>query len=37
MNNGLAARYNSVLLPKKGNILNDWTRISRPVFVVVVV
>lgn len=33
---GLAARYHSVLLPKKGNILNDWTRISRPVFVVVV-
>uniref|UniRef100_A0A452FPF4 Transmembrane protein 126A n=1 Tax=Capra hircus TaxID=9925 RepID=A0A452FPF4_CAPHI len=27
---GLAARYHSVLLPKKGNILNDWTRISRP-------
>ena len=32
MNGGLAARYNSALLPEKGNILNYWIRISKPVF-----
>ena len=25
-------RYNSALLPEKGNILNYWIRISKPVF-----
>lgn len=29
---GLAARYTSVLLPEKGNILTYQTRISKPVF-----
>ncbi|XP_037354006.1 transmembrane protein 126A [Talpa occidentalis] len=32
VNGGLAARYNSALLPEKGNILNYWIRISKPVF-----
>ncbi|VFV37803.1 transmembrane protein 126a-like [Lynx pardinus] len=32
MNRGLAARYESALLPEKGNILTYWTRISKPVF-----
>ncbi|XP_047608822.1 transmembrane protein 126A [Phacochoerus africanus] len=32
VNGGLAARYNSALLPEKGNILNYWMRISKPVF-----
>ncbi|CAK7314971.1 Transmembrane protein 126A [Vulpes lagopus] len=32
VNGGLAARYESALLPEKGNILTYWTRISKPVF-----
>ncbi|XP_006865074.1 PREDICTED: transmembrane protein 126A [Chrysochloris asiatica] len=32
VNGGLAARYNSALLPEKGNILTYWIRISKPVF-----
>ena len=32
VNGGLAARYNSALLPEKGNILNYWIRTSKPVF-----
>ncbi|XP_008053913.1 transmembrane protein 126A [Carlito syrichta] len=32
VNGGLAARYESTLLPEKGNILNYWIRISVPVF-----
>nr|XP_033712258.1 transmembrane protein 126A-like [Tursiops truncatus] len=32
VNGDLAARYSSALLPKKGNILNYWIRISKPVF-----
>ena len=32
VNGGLAARYNSALLPEKGNILSYWIRISKPVF-----
>ncbi|XP_043328739.1 transmembrane protein 126A-like [Cervus canadensis] len=32
VNGGLAARYNSALLPEKGNILNYWIRISKPYF-----
>ena len=32
VNGGLAVRYNSALLPEKGNILNYWIRISKPVF-----
>ena len=30
--NGGLTRYNSALLPEKGNILNYWIRISKPVF-----
>lgn len=32
VNGGLAARYNSALLPEKGNILDYWIRISKPVY-----
>jgi transmembrane protein 126A len=32
LNVGLAARYQSALLPEKGNILIYWIKISRPVF-----
>ncbi|XP_037685699.1 transmembrane protein 126A-like [Choloepus didactylus] len=32
MNGGLAARYVSAMLPKKGNTLTYWVRISNPVF-----
>ncbi|KAM9659213.1 transmembrane protein 126A isoform 1-T1 [Trichechus inunguis] len=32
VNGGLAARYNTALLPEKGNILTYWIRISKPVF-----
>ncbi|XP_012594131.1 transmembrane protein 126A [Microcebus murinus] len=32
VNGGLAARYQSALLPEKGNILTYWIRISKPVF-----
>ncbi|XP_060032755.1 transmembrane protein 126A isoform X2 [Erinaceus europaeus] len=32
VNGGLAARYNSVLLPEKGNIFNYWIRTSKPIF-----
>ncbi|XP_045413179.1 transmembrane protein 126A [Lemur catta] len=32
VNGGLAARYQSILLPEKGNILTYWIRISKPVF-----
>ncbi|KAB0343579.1 hypothetical protein FD754_020505 [Muntiacus muntjak] len=32
VNGGLAARYNSALLPEKGNILNYWIRITKPYF-----
>ena len=30
VNGGLAARYDSALLPEKGNILSYWIRISKP-------
>lgn len=37
VNNGLGQPdINQSCCPRKENILNDWTRISRPVFVVVV-
>ncbi|KAL2806849.1 transmembrane protein 126A isoform 2 [Daubentonia madagascariensis] len=32
VNGGLAARYQSALLPEKGNILTYWIRISKPIF-----
>ncbi|XP_005379840.1 PREDICTED: transmembrane protein 126A isoform X2 [Chinchilla lanigera] len=32
VNGTLAARYQTALLPEKGNILTYWTRISKPVF-----
>nr|XP_004658176.1 transmembrane protein 126A isoform X1 [Jaculus jaculus] len=32
LNGGLAARYGSTPLPDKGNILNYWIRVSKPVF-----
>ncbi|XP_003910548.1 transmembrane protein 126A [Papio anubis] len=32
VNGSLAARYQSALLPHKGNILNYWIRTSKPVF-----
>lgn len=32
VNGGLTARYNAALLLEKGNILNYWMRISKPVF-----
>ncbi|XP_040819852.1 transmembrane protein 126A [Ochotona curzoniae] len=32
VNGGLAARYQSALLPEKGNIFTYWIRISKPVF-----
>ncbi|KAM6172101.1 transmembrane protein 126A [Erethizon dorsatum] len=32
VNGALAARYQSTLLPEKGNILTYWIRISKPVF-----
>ncbi|XP_003418590.1 transmembrane protein 126A [Loxodonta africana] len=32
VNGGLAARYESALLPEKGNILTYWIRISKPIF-----
>ncbi|XP_051004871.1 transmembrane protein 126A [Acomys russatus] len=32
VNGGLAARYESSPLPQKGNILNYWIRVSKPVF-----
>ncbi|XP_032023880.1 transmembrane protein 126A [Hylobates moloch] len=32
VNGGLAARYQSALLPHKGNILSYWIRTSKPVF-----
>ncbi|XP_004709003.1 transmembrane protein 126A [Echinops telfairi] len=32
INGGLAARYESALLPEKGSILTYWIRMSKPVF-----
>ncbi|KAM5245950.1 transmembrane protein 126A [Ctenodactylus gundi] len=32
VNGGLAARYESALLPKKGNIISYWIRICKPIF-----
>nr|XP_026240536.1 transmembrane protein 126A [Urocitellus parryii]XP_026240537.1 transmembrane protein 126A [Urocitellus parryii] len=32
INGGLAARYQSALLPEKGNTLTYWIRISKPIF-----
>ncbi|XP_075402511.1 transmembrane protein 126A [Tenrec ecaudatus] len=32
INGGLAARYESALLPEKGSILTYWVRMSKPVF-----
>ncbi|ELW68948.1 transmembrane protein 126A [Tupaia chinensis] len=32
VNGGLAERYESALLPQKGNIITYWIRISKPIF-----